>query len=164
VAGVHVTVNGKAGDVHVEEAGRKLVYDYTDKLWELVNIFKGQRTRVMVLADTHTETEEAEEMKRMLMEQGIGMAFTPAQRDAETGHVGAGVMIWWDASEMGNAQEEEVWEARALRVKLQETRTQEERTYYGVYMPVRGRSDNAQEVEETWGAHTIGHAFGAHDR
>ena len=73
VAGVHVTVNGKAGDVHVEEAGRKLVYDYTDKLWELVNIFKGQRTRVMVLADTHTQTEEAEEMKRMLMEQGIGI-------------------------------------------------------------------------------------------
>jgi len=70
VAGVHVTVNGKAGDVHVEEAGRKLVYDYTDKLWELVNIFKGQRTRVMVaggenvLWSVHAGTREERQRPR----------------------------------------------------------------------------------------------------
>ena len=65
VAGVHVSVSKEASGVEVEEAGTALVYDYTDKLWELVQVFKGLNAAVMVLADTHTETEEAETIKSM---------------------------------------------------------------------------------------------------
>jgi hypothetical protein len=54
VAGVHVSVSKEASGVEVEEAGTALVYDYTDKLWELVQVFKGLNAAVMVLADTHT--------------------------------------------------------------------------------------------------------------
>ena len=93
VAGVHVSVSREASDVEVGEAGSALIHDYTDKLWELVQVFRGLNAAVMVLADTHAQAEEAEVIKSMLVEQGIEVAYTPAILN-ETGHTTAGVMIW----------------------------------------------------------------------
>ena len=39
--------------VDEKEAGDALLYDYTDKLKELIEIFHGQRAQIMILADTH---------------------------------------------------------------------------------------------------------------
>ena len=49
VAGAHIHANGAAEGVAVEEAKGRLIYEWTDKAWELVNLFKGQRARLMVL-------------------------------------------------------------------------------------------------------------------
>jgi len=38
VAGVHVSVSREASDVDVGEAGSALIHDYSDKLWELVQV------------------------------------------------------------------------------------------------------------------------------
>ena len=47
------------------EAGSALIHDYSDKLWELVQVFKGLNAAVMVLVDTHAQAEEAEVIKSM---------------------------------------------------------------------------------------------------
>ena len=65
VAGVHVSVSREASDVEVGEAGSALIHDYSDKLWELVQVFKGLNAAVMVLVDTHAQAEEAEVIKSM---------------------------------------------------------------------------------------------------
>ena len=41
----------------MKEAGKTLIHDYTDKLWELINIFKGQGAAVMIIADTHIQKQ-----------------------------------------------------------------------------------------------------------
>ena len=151
VAGVHVSVSREASDVEVGEAGSALIHDYTDKLWELVQVFKGLNAAVMVLADTHAQAEEAEVIKSMLVEQGIEVAYTPAILN-ETGHTTAGVMIWTNPNVLEVRNQTEIIEGRILRIGVEDIATEEEWAVYGAYMPVRGAHDTALEVEETWGA------------
>ena len=49
VAGVLVSVSREASEVDVGEAGSAMIHDYTDKLWELVQVFKGSND----VASTH---------------------------------------------------------------------------------------------------------------
>ena len=151
VAGAHIHASGAAEGVAVEEAGNRLIYEWTDKAWELVNLFKGQRARLMVLADTHTETAEAEEMRGMLEEEGISMVYTPAVRTGGGTTAVAGVMIWWDARVLGKVgKEETVIEGRVLRMVTEEVGTQKRGVVYGAYMPVRGRGGDGGEAEDAW--------------
>jgi hypothetical protein len=151
VAGVHVSVSREASAVEVGEAGSALIYDYSDKLWELVQVFRGSNAAVMVLADTHAQAEEAESIKSMLVEQGIEVTYTPAIIN-DTGHTTAGVMIWTNPNVLEVRNQSEIVGGRILRVGVEEIATEEEWAIYGVYMPVRGTHDTAQDVEETWSA------------
>ena len=133
------------------EAGSALIHDYTDKLWELVQVFRGSNAAVMVLADTHAQAEEAEVIKSMLVEQGIEVAYTPAII-TETGHTTAGVMIWTNPNVLEVRNQTEIIGGRILRIEVEDIATEEEWAVYGVYMPVRGAQDTAHDVEETWSA------------
>jgi exonuclease III len=144
-------VSREARDVEVGEAGSALIHDYTDKLWELVQVFRGSNATVMVLADTHGQAEEAEVIKSMLVEQGIEVAYTPAII-TETGHTTAGVMIWTNPNVLEVRNQTEIIGGRILRIGVEDIATEEEWAVYGVYMPVRGAHDTAQDVEETWSA------------
>ena len=48
VAGVHVVTNDKASRIDIKEASDKLVHNYSDKLWELVNVYTSLKTEVMM--------------------------------------------------------------------------------------------------------------------
>ena len=153
VAGVHATTSQTARDVDVPEAGDGLINDFTSKLWELVCIFKANKTRAMVLADTHAYAEEAEIIADLIRDQGIHMAYTPATRDEETGTAVAGVMIWWDPKVIEiepRDNTDTIYESRVMRVRG--TIKEKDISIYGVYMPVRGQKKNEQEVNEAWGA------------
>ena len=151
VAGVHVVTNDKASRIDIKEASDKLVHNYSDKLWELVNVYTSLKTEVMILADTHTLAEEAEIIKDMLKEQGIEVNYTPAIIN-ETGHATAGVMVWTNPTVIEVKEVREITAGRTIRITAEEALSGEEWSIYGTYMPVRGTPHTVDEVNESWKA------------
>ena len=70
VCGIHVK-KAKAASNRTPEAGKRLMYEFTDKLFEVVKMMKGQGAGIAVLADTHVGDAEAAEMERLLKDPDL---------------------------------------------------------------------------------------------
>ena len=112
-AGVHALAKERLNEV--QEARENLIYDFTDKLWELVNVFKSQRAVVMAVSDTRNDRTEADAIRSLLRDQGIEMAYSEGIVNAETGRTIAGVQLWWDPREVDIGHEGD--EARTPKVE-----------------------------------------------
>ena len=152
----------REGLAETPEAREAMRSEPTQKLAEIIRSVKGA-AHIAVLADTHLEGEEMDEVIGHFGKAGFEAARTPGEFDTGTGRVTKGVMIVWDPKRIRVEREDrkregetrlrpkviEVEPGRVVGVRVTVESTGEELTVMGVYMPVRGGADG-EEVRRVW--------------